>query len=186
MKNIWSEAEIRKELTRLDAKTGLKGATLPITFSKARRTLGSYSSVDGGEFQFSRYYFDDPSWPIEEALNTIRHEYAHYMDHMVYGNMGHGISWKKCCNEVGAMPIRCYSRERAKCYQDKHEAEQKQEEALAHYRTGSYIMHPRFSKGQIVEIVGADVDRYAVVDFKDMEPKKLLLRWVDENCGRCT
>ena len=42
---------------------------------------------------------------------------------MVYGNMGHGVSWKKCCLEVGALPIRCYSRERAKYYQDKHEKE---------------------------------------------------------------
>ena len=82
MKNIWNEAAIRKEFARLDAKTGLKGATLPISFSNAKCTLGSYSSAGGGAFRFSRHYFDDPLWPIEEALDTIRHEYAHYMDHM--------------------------------------------------------------------------------------------------------
>lgn len=40
MKNIWNEAAIRKEFARLDAKTGLKGATLPISFSNAKCTLG--------------------------------------------------------------------------------------------------------------------------------------------------
>ena len=57
------------------------------------------------------------------------------MDHMVYGNCGHGATWKKCRIEV--------------------------------------------------EIVGADANRYVLVDFKDMETKKLLLRWIKENCGRC-
>ena len=60
MKNIWNEAAIRKEFAKLDAKTGLKGATLPISFSNAKCTLGSYNSASGGAFRFSRYYFDDP------------------------------------------------------------------------------------------------------------------------------
>lgn len=75
--------------------------------------------------------------------------------------------------------------ERAKYYQDMHEAERKQAAILDHYRTGSFIMHPRFGRGRIVEIVGADINRYALVDFKDMETKKLSLTWVDKNCGRC-
>lgn len=103
MNNIWNENDIRKGLARLDAKTGLAGATLPLTFGNANCTLGSYSAV--GAFRFSRKYFEDPSWSIEEALDTIRHGYAHYMDHMIYGNMGHGASWKKCCLEVWALPI---------------------------------------------------------------------------------
>ena len=40
----WTEADIRKELARLDAKTGLNGATLPISFSNAKCTLGQYCS----------------------------------------------------------------------------------------------------------------------------------------------
>ncbi len=107
------------------------------------------------------------------------------MDHMVYGNVGHGATWKKCCIEVGALPIRCYSSERAKYFQDKHEAERKEVEALDHYKTGSYIMHPRFGREKIMELVGVDANRYALVDFKDMETKKLSLRWAKENCGRC-
>lgn len=185
MKNIWNEAAIRKEFARLDAKTGLKGATLPISFSNAKCTLGSYNSAGGGAFRFSRHYFDDPSWPVEEALDTIRHEYAHYMDYMLYGNLSHGATWKKCCIEVGALPIRCYSNERAKYYQDKHKAEQERSELLDRYSAGSFIMHPRFGRGRIVGIIGADVNCYAMVTFKDMETKKLSLTWVDKNCGRC-
>lgn len=185
MKNIWNEAAIRKEFARLDAKTGLKGATLPIIFNNAKCTLGSYNPANGGAFRFSRHYYDDPSWPVEAALDTIRHEYAHYMDHMVYSNVGHGATWKKCCIEVGALPIRCYSSERAKYFQDKHEAERKEVEVLDHYKTGSYIMHPRFGRGKIMELVGVDANRYALVDFRYMETKKLSLRWVKENCGRC-
>lgn len=183
MNNIWNENNIRKELARLDAKTGLAGATLPITFSNAKCTLGSYSAA--GAFRFSRKYFEDPSWPMEEALDTIRHEYAHYMDHMIYGNMGHGVTWKKCCLEVGALPVRCYSSERAKYYQVKHESERQKAASLDRYKVGSVIVHPKFGSGKIVEVVGDDARRFAVVAFKNMERKKLSLAWVDENCGRC-
>ena len=185
MNTIWNEAAIRRELASLDAKTGLKGAKLPISFGNAKGTLGSYTSANGGAFRFSRHYFDDATWPVEEALDTIRHEYAHYMDHMVYGNMGHGVSWKRCCLEVGALPIRCYSRERAKYYQDKHEKEKQKSSALDQYTTGCSIVHPKFGTGKIVEIVGTDHTRYAVVTFTNMENKKLSLTWVDENCRRC-
>lgn len=64
MKNIWNEAAIRKEVARLDAKTALKGETLPISFSNAKCTLGSYNFSSGGAFRLSRHHFDDPMWPI--------------------------------------------------------------------------------------------------------------------------
>ena len=185
MNTIWNEAAIRKEFARLDAKTGLKGAKLPITFGNAKGTLGSFSAADGGVFRFSRHYFDDPLWPVESALDTIRHEYAHYMDHMLYGNLGHGASWKKCCLEVGALPIRCYSDGRARYYRDKHEEEQRRSSALDRYEIGGLILHPRYGTGRIVEIIGTDHTRYAVVSFQGMEDKKLSLAWVAENCGRC-
>lgn len=97
------------------------------------------------------------------------------MDYMLYGNLSHGATWKKCCIEVGALPIRCYSNERAKYYQDKHKAEQERSELLDRYSAGSFIMHPRFGRGRIVGIIGADVNCYAMVTFKDMETKRLSL-----------
>ena len=41
----WNEKSIREELARLDVKTGLKGAKLPISFSNSKKTLGEYSGV---------------------------------------------------------------------------------------------------------------------------------------------
>ena len=108
MEQIFDEEMIRAELRRLDMKTGLHAADLPIKFGKARCTLGrfSYPSEDRMEFYFSNYYFQDPMHPIEEKLDTIRHEYAHYMDYMINGSSSHGPSWKNCCRIVGAIPTK--------------------------------------------------------------------------------
>ena len=96
---IWNEEEIRKELRRMDQLTGLSGATLPIRFNEAWATLGSYRLIGrkAGGFCFSNRYLQDPDFTPEEALDTIRHEYAHYMDYELYGNTGHGRTWKACC-----------------------------------------------------------------------------------------
>lgn len=53
MNTIWNEAAIRREFAGLDAKTGLKGAKLPISFGNAKGTLGSYTSANEGAFRFS-------------------------------------------------------------------------------------------------------------------------------------
>ena len=74
MSTIWDEQSIREELAKLDLKTGLQGALLPINFNNAKCTLAMYSSQNGGKFTFSNYYFQDSNWPIEEALDVIRHE----------------------------------------------------------------------------------------------------------------
>lgn len=77
MNKKWTEADIREEMAKLDLKTGLNGAELPISFNNSKCTLGLYYSTNGGSFKFSNYYFQDPNWPIEAALDVIRHEYAH-------------------------------------------------------------------------------------------------------------
>lgn len=38
----WTEERIREEMARLDGKTKLHGAELPIKFNRARKTLGSF------------------------------------------------------------------------------------------------------------------------------------------------
>lgn len=43
MEQIFDEKMIRAELRRLDMKTGLHAADLPIKFGKARCTLGRFS-----------------------------------------------------------------------------------------------------------------------------------------------
>ena len=39
---VWDEERIREEFKRLDNMTGLHGADLPITFGKAKHTLGCF------------------------------------------------------------------------------------------------------------------------------------------------
>lgn len=108
---IWTEEMIRSEIMVMDNKTGLKGADLPIKFNPDKSALGSYCWQGEGYFTFSERFFKDPEWPLEAAINTIRHEYAHYMDRKLYGHCGHGKTWRECCMQVGAFPIACYSKE---------------------------------------------------------------------------
>lgn len=184
MKTVWNETAIRAEMAKLDKKTGLKGAELPISFNNAKCTLGLYNSANGGSFKFSNYYFQDPEWPEESALNVIKHEYAHHMDHMLYGHIGHGATWKLCCNIVGAMPIRCYNESLAEFYRQKHIAEDKLSEKYDTYKIGDRIKHPKYDIGVIEEISGEGVCRYALIRFQNSDSKKLGLAWMDSNCER--
>lgn len=185
MEMKWTESSIRKELARLDEKTGLNGASLPISFNNAKCTLGLYCSENGGSFRFSNYYFQNPEWPVEEALDVIRHEYAHHMDHVIYDGHGHGATWKYCCRSVGALLIQCYNDQRAKYHQHKHAEEAKLSEHLDGYRIGCCIDHPVYGVGTIKNIIGESVNRCITVDFSGVGIKKLGLAWVDKYCRRC-
>ena len=184
---IWNEASIREEISRLDEKTELNGADLRITFNNSTRKIGSYSPLYGC-FTFSKHFFSNPKWPVEEALDTIRHEYAHYMDHMLYGpkksRQGHGITWKYCCRCVGAIPVRCNSGIRTNYYQEKHTQESELSERLDEYRIGDCIKHPLFGVGTIEAITGESVNRRITVNFPDVGKKELTLEWVEKNCKK--
>ena len=107
---IWNEEMIRAELKRLDRKAGLNGAKLPIKFTHSKHSLGCfYPEKDNMRFDFSLYYLSDDSFPEEEALDLIRHEYAHFANFCLYHGTGHDRMWRKCCSEVGAVATRCYS-----------------------------------------------------------------------------
>ena len=192
-KTIWTEEAIRNEIRKLDAKTGLSGADLPIYICKKlqKKALGAF--VHNEEqicFAFSRFYFDDPNFLDEEAINVIRHEYAHYMKHVLYGprrrsQRMHDEEWIICCNEIGAIPVTRYDRTRYEYYRQKHATEERVSEQLEAYQAGDLIIHPEFGKGVIREITGAGSKRNAVIDFRNHETTKLFgLRWIDENCRR--
>lgn len=186
MEAIFDEGMIRSELRRLDAKTGLHAADLPIKFGNAKRTLGrfSYPSDDKLEFYFSNYYFQSPNHPVEEKLDTIRHEYAHYMDYMLTGSSSHGPSWKNCCRIVGAFPTRCFSQERSNSFLAKHERERVQNEKYDHYSIGNKVLHPVFGEGVIKAILGDGINRIACVSFADVGQKKIAISWIDCNCKK--
>ena len=115
---IWTEDKIRFIIRKLDEKTGLNGAALPIAFKCTGRTLGEYRHKPKA-FRFNRKFFDTPSTGEAEVINVIRHEYAHYYVDAAYlaqyiGHSGrersHGDDWKWACRMVGALPVRCHNK----------------------------------------------------------------------------
>lgn len=182
MGKIWDEKSIREVFEELDKSTGLSGAELPIYFGNAKGTLGCFIIKNGPAFRFSDYWFKDPEWPEESALDVIRHEYAHYMDWSLTGYTSHGSSWKTCCIRVGAVPSRLYSEGRSEYYKNKHK---KEEDRLAHlnkYKTGQAIEHPQYGTGIITVLDKKERSIIARVDFGEKGVKTLDLNWIDCNC----
>ena len=118
----WNEEMIRAELKRLDEITGLQASDLPICINDDHQDefMAAYVVRDEKPygFHFTREYFEEGRILDEHAYDIIRHEYAHYMDHMLTeGNFcdddyeAHGIMWKACCDVVGALAFGQYTAE---------------------------------------------------------------------------
>lgn len=184
MNVIWNETRIRDEIKRLDQKTGLRGEDIPIVFGNAKHTLGSFCTQNGNakQFRFSNYYFQNKDFPVEEAVDTIRHEYAHYMDFVINGKLGHSTSWKQCCIRIGALPTRLYSETRANYHRLKHEKDRQAEYKLEQFSLGTVIDHPRFGRGVILAVTGDGVSRVLQVEFSEYGQKMLGASWVLSNC----
>lgn len=103
----------------------------------------------------------------------------------MYGNLGHGATWKHCCAIVGALPIRCYNERRAEYYRHKHAEEARLAKHYDTYGIGDRIAHPQFGVGVIEEITGESINRCVVVNFDGNGYKRLSLTWVDRNCRKC-
>lgn len=131
---------------------------------------------------FSNYYFQNTDFPVEEAVDTIRHEYAHYMDFVINGKLGHSTSWKQCCIRIGALPTRLYSETRANYHRLKHEKDRQAEYKLEQFSLGTVIDHPRFGRGVILAVTGDGVSRVLQVEFSEYGQKMLGASWVLSNC----
>lgn len=114
----WTEDKIRSIIRKLDEKTGLNGAALPIAFNSYGRFLGHYHHVEPKAFGFNRKFFNDLSTKEAEVIDVIRHEYAHYYvdianleKHIGHSRRetSHGSDWKWACRMVGADPTRCHN-----------------------------------------------------------------------------
>lgn len=175
---------IREELTRLDRITGLNGSTLPISFNNSKGRLACYSILKGlpGEFIFSDYYFKSVKFSTEEALDTIRHEYAHYMDRVLYGGTGHSNTWKKCCSDVGAVAMRTYSGKLNDYYISKIGKEAELSKKCEVYKIGTILKHPFFGIGKIIAIEGKSPNKCLEVDFEKAGIKKIISTWALVNC----
>ena len=185
MERYWTEDRIREEIRRLDGITGLNGAAFPIRFTDAKNRLASWNSKKKGDrfFEFSTYYYDDPFWPRAAAIDTIRHEYAHYMDEELNppGKM-HGKGWKECCARIGAEPKASYSYDCAWAVEQRANWQKHLSAELDRYKTGDRFRHPRFGPGTIVEIHGEGIERFTFVKYDSGAYKPLSLFLIYRDC----
>ena len=186
MNKSWSEKDIRKEIKKMDIMTGLSGAELIIEFVKSKNKIGSFQVKNGNpyKFCFSKDFFFDETFPYRLAIDTIRHEYAHYMDFMKNGNVGHSKSWKLCCSKVNAMPIRICTKDIIDYFRKSEENAKQLIDAYNKFERGHIVIHPKFGKG-IVEEVDVNVNGSILINFRHQGIKNLGLRWVVENCRIC-
>lgn len=114
----WTEDKIRSIIRKLDEKTGLNGAALPIKLASHGSALGYYQYVGEKRFGFKPKFINDPNTKEAEVIDVIRHEYAHY--YVDAANLeryighsrretSHGSDWKWACKMVGADPSRCHN-----------------------------------------------------------------------------
>ncbi|MBQ8589902.1 MAG: hypothetical protein IJ486_05555 [Firmicutes bacterium] len=111
----WEVNDIREVISFLDEKTGLYGADYPIRLGKTGREnrLGyfRYGPPGEGMFCFNRDYMNSDWFREEDAIDLIRHEYAHYyvwatgIERWIpneRNRVHHGAPWKYACQMVGA------------------------------------------------------------------------------------
>lgn len=179
----WSRERIRAELSRLDDITGLKGANVTVRLYEEREPLGLFTFIDPVRmtFGFSSPRFEDPKFTQAEALDVIRHEYAHYMEYALFGeSTDHGPNWQNCCRRIGARPQTFYTSEWAELARglEKRRAERTQ---LDGFTPGKQITHPSFGVG-IVETV----ERYPTMSMVTVRfesgSRKLDVNWARQNC----
>lgn len=177
-----NEKIIRDEIKRLDGITKLSGSEVPIVFSsRATSTLGCFNVDKDGNmsFSFSDSYYMDSKFPIQEKIDTIRHEYAHYMCYMLYGPYhGHDKFWKRCCTEIGATPTRLYNASRAEYYNEKNKKENDLICKVNAYKVGDKVAHPNFGQGTIISITGEAKSTFAIVKFANDMEKNISLYWL--------
>lgn len=124
--HTWTEEKIRSIIRKLDEKTGLNGASLPIKLASHGNALGYYQYVGEKMFGFKPKFINDPNTKEAEVIDLIRHEYAHYYVDKTSlsryftrkgSSRGHNTDWKWACKMVGADPT---SYHRKELFEDKN------------------------------------------------------------------
>lgn len=180
----WTEADFRKELRSLDQhvkKTQgieLVGAELDLTFSdRARCRLGAYYYKEK-MFRFSLPFFNSDV-PEACAVDVIRHEYAHYYTHVVFGKYGHGSHFKKACRIVNANPSTYYSKKFEDYAREKEEREAKGYQSTL--EIGQQVIHPNFGLGIVLEIKCDRDSALLTVDFGERGIRRIDEIWLQKN-----
>lgn len=213
---VWTEERIREEFRRLDDRTGLSGAGLPIKFGRSKSRMAAF--IRPGKsgwmyFYFSVHWFHDPDFLPAAALQTIRHEYAHYMD-WIYSydyNLTHGQGWIDCCISIGTEPDRLFcgpcpddirrlrqdiaeleEKRRAiiadirKLRQKIAELEEKHRAIKQKYKAGTKVIHPKFGSGIVISTSDHGQKWFVEIDFGENGVKLIDLKWMCDNIKKIT
>lgn len=178
----WSKDAIRQEIRRLDGITGLKGADVTVRLYEEREPLGYFTFIDPVRmtFGFSSTRFEDPKFTQAEALDVIRHEYAHYMEYVIYGeSTDHGENWKACCRKIGARPQNFYTEEWKELARTRDKAVQERTR-LDGFSVGTHIRHPEFGEGKVENVQRFPTMTLISVRFGDTV-KVLDVDWARKN-----
>lgn len=177
----WTEEDFRAELKRIDdfvrVKHGIDlcGSELEIGFSNSHRTLGVYYSGDM-RFVFSLAFFNS-NVPEECAIDVIRHEYAHYYTHAVFGiRGGHGAYFKAACKAVGAIPHTYYSR-----FAEEMARTREWEKACVYsgkLKEGDAVTHPKYGNGIVISSESGRSSALLTVEFEAVGEKKIDECWI--------
>lgn len=101
--------QIRNELQRLDAQSGLSSADLEIRITDTYFKLGSYFRPNSNRqeyFQFSSQLMDPELFPDDIFIDIVRHEFCHYFVRHTETKpyKAHGLEWKLACIKFRANP----------------------------------------------------------------------------------
>lgn len=179
----WPRERILEEIRCLDAKTGLNGAKVTIRLYADAEPMGCFTFIDPIRmtFGFSSTRFEEPGFTDMEALDIIRHEYAHFMEYMIYGiSSDHGEQWKDCCRKIGARPEKLYT-EAFKQDARRKERERIQRTRIDGYKIGRQISHPTFGEGIVERIDRMNDITILTIRFGETV-KRFDIDWVRKHC----
>ena len=181
---VWTVEDFRRELEKIDdfvRRTQgivLCGSTLDIELFNAKRTYGMYC-INEMKFRFSNCFFNSEV-PESCAIDVIRHEYAHYYAHAVFGYIGgHGAQFKAACKIVGALPNTYYSR-RFEAVEREKEIE-KAKVYHSRMKTGQRLVHPRYGEGTVSAIENGRTTALLTVNFKNGVERRIDECWIIAN-----
>ena len=182
------ERLIREEYSRLDGLSHLNGSELPIAFEYTLQVYGDFNTHDK-RFCFAVQSFADG----ENALDNIRHQYAHYMSCQLYGAVRpHGPEWKKCCVIVEAVPLPwLYRREEEAASPVTKVFSGRENRAVtamipsnSRKMVGCAIVHPKFGYGLITNVTCKGARRFARIYFGESGGiKEIDLEWIENHGG---
>lgn len=179
----WPKDAIRREIRRLDQQTGLKGADITVRLYEEPEPLGCFTFIDPVRmtFGFSSTRFEDPRFTQAEALDVIRHEYAHFMEYRLFGeSTDHGPNWKACCKQIGARPSTYYTEDWKSLARQRDRMAQERNRVDG-FSPGKHIVHPAYGEGTVEGIQRMSAMTFVSVRFGQMV-KTLDVNWARQNC----